>query len=99
MRNSRADAGLALSGSLAPRGVRVRVRDISAARLSVVSQVLLRSGNSEIWSLTRRARTRVGLSLTGRGEEGVRTRGFSSMHAPSPAPLARPLSMGEVIRK
>jgi hypothetical protein len=51
----------ACSYSLAPRGERVRVRDICAARLSVAPHIVFR----KIWSLTRRAGTHVGLSPQG----------------------------------
>jgi hypothetical protein len=52
-------ASRAPSNSLAPRGERVRVRDICAARLSVAPHILILG---KMWSLTRRSKTNVGLA-------------------------------------
>jgi hypothetical protein len=48
--------------SLAPRGERVRVRDICAARLTGAPHI---PESWRIWSLTRHSKTSVGLSPLG----------------------------------
>jgi hypothetical protein len=76
------EASRAPSNSLAPRGERVTVRDICAARLSVAPHILILG---EMWSLTRRSKTNVGLSPHGARQRFARFH-FCTVSARVPIP-------------
>ena len=66
------------SNSLAPRGERVRVRDICAARLSVAPHI---RNLQQLWSLTPRSKTSGGLSPQG-ARQGLASLRMTAMLIP-----------------